>query len=269
MKELQYFKDPGNPDISVALAGINKLEWICAEYDEVLHAAVHKMSKNKFDILPIIEKNGQVLKYYQTNRWGDYNSDNIIISEITQSDRLYYLTHIHDAIIKFAKTNRKFFFLDNQDEIIGLITIGNLNSKHVYVYLYNLVVQLEQAMGKFIYDQNVKDADLIKLFEQRKESNNSFDALARYKADDQKGLDYNFIEYIYLTDLSFIFCKYKFHELIGMTRRAFENEIVKANELRKLVAHPNKSIIRSNDSIHKLVEAIIGIDVLIESIKIK
>lgn len=268
MKELHYFKNSGNPEISVALAGINKHEWVFAKSGEPLEKCVSKMLANKFDVLPIIEIDGTTRKCYKTTNWSDYSIENIEQYEITQGDRLYFLTHIHDAITKFAKTNRKFFFLDNQDEIIGLLVLGNLNCKHVYLYLYNLIIQLEHAMGKYIYKNKIKDLDLIELFGKRTESGNAKNALERFKEDDRNGLDYDFIEYLYLTDLYYIFKRYGFIEKLDMKQADFKSIISKVNDLRTIVAHPNKSLIRNENSIHDLFAAITGIDFLLERIKV-
>jgi hypothetical protein len=108
-----------------------------------------------------MEIGGKIQSCYKTINWANYAKDNIVVYEITPEDRVYYLTHIHDAIVKFAKTNSKCFFFDNQMEIIGLITIGNLNCKHVYLYLYNLVIQVEHAMDAYIYSDGVKDSELV------------------------------------------------------------------------------------------------------------
>lgn len=267
MKELQYFKNSGNPEISVALAGINRLEWECATTTESIEISIKKMANGRFDILPIVEGDGNVVQCYKTIEWSNYDKNNIKTHKISLNDRLYYLTHIHDAIIKFAKTDRKFFFLDNQMEIIGLITIGNLNCKHVYLYLYNLVIQLEHAMGAYVYKNGIADSAIITLFELRTESGNAKNALMRYREDDAKGLDYNFIEYLYLTDLCFIFKKFCLIENIDMKKDEFMSIISKVNDIRTVVAHPNKSIIRNEQSIHDLYSTICGIDTLIDKLK--
>lgn len=267
MNELYYFKNPGDPEISVALAGIHKEDWTSSRSGESFKDSVHKMSVNRFDILPIVEDDGNIHHCYRTKIWGNYSDSNIEICDIISEDRLYYLTHIHDAITKFANTKRKYFFLDNQHKIIGLITIGNLNCKHVYLYLYNLIIQLEHAMGDFIYKNGIVDKELVTLFEKRVGSVNAMDAVSRYKRDDQKGLDYKFIEYVYLMDLCFIFQKYSLGDKIGLEKQDLKSVIGRANELRKVVAHPSKSIIRNEKSIMELHSAVNGIDFLIEKLK--
>jgi len=267
MKEISYFKDSGNPTITVALAGINKLEWIYADHIESESASVSKMNDYRFDVLPIRNEDSNYTHCYRTNTWGNYDPANIIRFEIAQEDKLYYLTNIHDAIRRFSVTNRKYFFLDNQSDIVGLITVGNLNCKHVYLYLYNLIVQVEQALGRFIYASGLTDRELYLQFKERTESKNAQEAIQRYDDDDAKGLDYNFLEYLYLTDLCYIFKKFDLVERLGITKVKFGDIIGNINEVRTVVAHPNKSLIRNEGSIHDLYQLIEEIDYLLDSMQ--
>ncbi len=267
MKEISYFKDSGNPSITVALAGINKLEWVYAEHSDSHDFSTIKMSELRFDVLPIRNDDSNYTHCYRTNIWGNYDPGNINRFEIIQEDKLYYLTNIHDAIRRFSATNRKFFFLDNQSDIVGLITIGNLNCKHVYLYLYNLIAQIEQALGRFIYANDITDQELYLQFKERTESKNAQEAIARYEADDDEGLDYNFLEYLYLTDLCYIFKKFELVEKLGISKSKFGDIIGNINEVRTVVAHPNKSLIRNDQSVHDLYQLITDIDYLLDSLE--
>lgn len=262
MKELTHFKDPGNPKISVALAGINKLDWINICESKTIKDASQMMSAYKFDVLPIINKDNSYSHYYTTIRWSDYSTGNIIKKEIDASNTLYYLTSIEDAINKFDSSKSNYFFLDNLSETVGLITIGNLNCKHVYLYLYNLIIQLEHKMGSYIYHKDINDNELIKLFEDRENSINGKDALLRFNEDNKKGYDYAFIEYLYLTDLVYIFKNMGFLEHFNLTSSKLDKMIHRINAIRLVVAHPNKSLIVDDTSTTKLNNAIKNIDVL-------
>lgn len=267
MKELRYFKETGIPEINVALAGVCKMDWEFTNSTEPSHAAQEKMKANCFDILPTVESDGTIVKYFKTNQWGNYDTSNINLHNINHDDRIYYLTHIHDAIIKFAISGRNFFFLDNQSEIIGLITIGNLNCKHVYLYLYHLIIELEQKLSDFITHNGISDKELIEIFENRVSSCNAKDALKRYKEDNQNGYDYKFLEYVYLMDLVYIYKFKKLTKLLDLSNTAFEKHIKDINKIRSIVAHPNKSLIRTQNSILDLRDAILAIDMILSKIK--
>ena len=93
------------------------------------------------------------------------------------------------------------------------------------------------------------------------------DALKRYREDDAKGLDYDFIEYLYLMDLCYVFKKFDLVNKIGLENKEFESIIGKANAVRNIVAHPNRSLIRNQSSIYDLHKAISVMDVLLEKLK--
>ena len=93
------------------------------------------------------------------------------------------------------------------------------------------------------------------------------DALKRYREDDAKGLDYDFIEYLYLIDLCYVFKKFDLVTKIGLENKEFKSIIGKANAVRNIVAHPNRSLIRDESSIYELHNAIKLMDVLIEKLK--
>ena len=266
MRELYYFKHNGDPEIVAALAGISKVDWRSVPAGTKTQEAVTIMRQYAFDVLPIIESNGIIGRCFTTYRWGTYDIENILISDVQKEHRLYFLSHIHDVILKFASTGRKYFFLDNYSQILGLITIGNLNCKHVYLYFYNLNIQLEQALGHYLSNYGVNQADLINLFDERKDSSNAQDAISRFREDNSKGLDYNFLEYIYLVDFAFIYKKYDLIKKLNLSNKQFESIINHVNEVRKTVAHPNRSLIKSEDSIYHLEKVIIGIDVLMEKL---
>lgn len=267
MRELRYFKESGIPDINVALAGISKVDWVCVHISALLGDAKDQMMFNNFDILPIVEPDGKVIKCYKTKKWGNYDPENIIEHTIISDDKMYYLTHIHDAIIKFATTGRNFFFLDNQSEIVGLMTIGNLNCKHVYLYLYHLIIELEHELSNFITRKGILDKDLIEIFEIRVSSSNAQDVLKRYKNDKETGYDFKFLEYVYLMDLVYIFKFKKLTKLLDLSNTDFEKQIKYINDIRSIVAHPNKSLIKDDQSIKHLHKAILAIDLVLSKIR--
>ena len=80
MKELTHFKDPGNPKISVALAGINKLDWINICESKTIKDASQIMSAYKFDVLPIINKDNSY-SHYVNIAWVSLGFYDIIITE--------------------------------------------------------------------------------------------------------------------------------------------------------------------------------------------
>jgi hypothetical protein len=60
------------------------------------------------------------------------------------------MTPLKDMIQKFVVESRNFYFLDNEDSVVGLISIANLNCRQVKVYLYSLLSELEIKLGDLL-----------------------------------------------------------------------------------------------------------------------
>jgi len=247
------------PGFSISSICINKSDWKYVSHNEIKEQAFDKMQKNKFDVLPVKEADGTFKKYFKTKEWGDFGVNDIKECEIKPKDCIYHLTNIKDAINAFAKGERNFFFLKNEKEVVGLLTAGNLNSKHVYVYLYNLISQLEFELGKLINKSGIDDHELIRIFE---ENNRSVKPNIRYKREIKKGLDHKFIECAYLGDMAWIITEKNLHRKISMTGKDFDSSIKLINKLRNIVAHPVNSLIKGKNSIVELDLVLTKIEVL-------
>jgi CBS domain-containing protein len=263
----KYFESIPDPEINVAIVGIYKGNWISTKGLETKEVAVKNMSKNRFDILPVVEKDGSINRCLKTIEWGNYDDDNIDIHTIALEDRMYFLTTIYDAIAMFVKRDRKYFFLDNHDEIVGLITIANLNSKDVYLYLYNLIIQLEHFMGNFIYNHGIQDTTLISFFEKTSKDQKAKSILIKFRKDDENALDNRFTEYLYLSNYKEILNHFELNKWIGLTKEALTDKLDRIVDLRNIVAHPNKSLISKKHTISNLYEAMKDIHQLIDKLK--
>lgn len=251
------------PGITISSICINKSDWTHARHDEIKEQAFGKMQKHKFDVLPIREADGTFKKYFKTKEWGDFEVTEIKLYEIKPKDCIHHLINIKDAVKAFAKSDRNFFFLKNEKEVVGLITAGNLNSKHVYVYLYNLISQLEFGLGKLINKSGIDDHELYRIFE---ENNKSVKPNIRFRREIKKSLDHKFIEFTYIGDMAWIIREKNLHRKIGMTGKDFDSSIKLVNKLRNIVSHPVNSLIKGENSIVELDMAITKIEILTEKI---
>ncbi len=247
------------PRFTISSICINKSDWTYASHNEIKELAFDKMQKNKFDILPIQEADGTFKKYFKAKEWGDFGVNDIKMVEIKPKDCISHLTIIKDAVKAFTKGDRNFFFLKNGKEVVGLLTAGNLNSKYLYVYLYNLISQLEFELGKLINKSGIDDHELIRIFE---ENNRSVKPNIRYKREIKKGLDHKFIERAYLADMAWIIREKNLHRKISMTGKDFDSSIKLVNKLRNIVAHPVNSLIKGKNSIVELDLVLTKIEVL-------
>lgn len=245
------------PGITISSICINESDWTCARHDETKEQAFDRMQKNKFDVLPVRDADGTYKKYFKTKEWGDFGVNNIRMYEIKPKDCIYHFTNIKDAVKAFAKADRNFFFLKNEMEVVGLITAGNLNSKHVYIYLYNLISQMEIALGRLINRSGIDDHELYRIFE---ENNKSVKPNIRFRREIKKGLDHKFVEFAYLGDMAWIIREKNLHRKIGITGKDFDSSVKLVNKLRNIVAHPVNSLIKGKNSIAELEMSITKIE---------
>jgi hypothetical protein len=266
MKELKYFKASGIPAITDAIAGICKTEWTFIEKGAQIDEVSRVMFKNRFDILPVKEPDGSYIYFYKTNKWGDYQTNNLELMRISEFTPMYYLTNIQDVVAMFAQKKTNFFFLDNFTEVIGLITISNLNCQYVYTYIYNQIVQLEHALASYIYQSRISEDEVIIIFSKRLESENSLEAIKRFEMDKSKGTDRPFFEYLYLVDLFYILREFGLVGKIDISDIKYKKAIKKITKIRNTVAHPTKSLIQNEKSISELYEGLISIDELMDKL---
>lgn len=262
MKELQNSKHRINGEITLALPGISKIDWTYALHKETVDQAFEEMKQFKFDILPIREADNSYKRYYRTKEWGKFTIDNIEEHEIKPND-CKHLTNIEDAVKAFAESERDIFFLVNETKIVGLINISNLNCKNVYLFMYNLIAQLELSLGKLINKSGIDDPELMRIFI---ENYKSVKPLTRYKREDKKGLDHKFIEYAYLGDMAWIIKEKKLFRKIKMRPDEFDSSIKIINKMRNIAAHPVNSLIKGKNSIVELNLAITKANLIIEKI---
>ena len=265
MNEYYYFKQTGTPEIHAAIVGISKEDWVCALAQEKLPDVYQKMAANGFDILPKVNRNGNVHSYYCTKSWGRYAEDGIELKNIQPEDSLYYTTNIKDVIRLMYEQGRNYFFLANYTDVIGLITISNLNCKQVALYYYNLVCSLEKALGMFVRGCLDRDQILHSLEKLGREKNkrSALDTVKRFNADFSKGLDGSIIEYLYLSDLFLLISHHQMYKRLGYkTQDLFLRDTDKLNTLRNSIAHPNKSLVKSRETLNDLWKAFIKIEEL-------
>jgi len=152
MTEDIYFLDEGQVKITVASVGISRQRWTGINENEIENDNYIDLMKSKrFDHLPIISSNGNILEYFKTKNPNNFSSVKRHI--ISYDDVIPLDTNIKDVIDKFSSTKRTFYFLTFHKNVSGLITLGNLNCRQVQVFVFNLICELERELGDFINDK--------------------------------------------------------------------------------------------------------------------
>ena len=90
----------------------------------------------------------------------------------------------------------------------------------MYVYLYNLISQLEFELGKLINRSGIDDHELYKIFE---ENNKSVKPNTRFGREIKKGLDHKFVEFAYIGNMAWIIRQKNLHRKIGLAAKDFDS----------------------------------------------
>lgn len=259
MKELQYFKSPENHIVTAAMAGVPKDNWTSITKGSSSEMAFKLMSQNRFDILPVEEKDGSFKTFYKNITWGDFNYNNIERLKIKSDDCLYFLTSIQDIVLMFCERITNFFFLENMCEVIGLITISDLNQSFVYSYIYNQILEIEKALSSYIARSEIYERNIFEAL-YRDNSPNAKDALIRFEEDRILGIDRNLIEYLFLPDLFKIIRGGKLLRPKDDHWDSTNSKISKISAIRNIVAHPVRNLIINEKSINDVHLALTAID---------
>jgi hypothetical protein len=235
--------------VDAAVVGISKSRWEAIDASEAsVPRAIAIMRKRRFDVLPI-EANGMLTEFFVTNHWNDYSS--IERRVVTENDTLPVRTPIRDVIKGFATEHRLFYFLVGRNNIVGLISVANLNSRPVKVYLFGLLSELEMGLGELIRGA-VSEEDLVAMVGTEPNHGKGETIQDRFQADRDRGLDAHFVEYLQLSDLIAIARKRKLYLDLGYSGKSFQDGLEPLVNLRHGVCHPNRSIVTPVDSVVRL-----------------
>lgn len=205
------------------------------------------MRQFKFDLLPI-RTDDPCREYFTTMAWADYSTAER--RRITHHDVIAHDTPIREVLRRFAEEERSFFFLGDQNAVVGLISIANLNCRQVALFVLGLLVELEVRLGDVILEE-VGDG-LLDWTRERLDRRRSDEIESRYLHDQERGVDAAPIEYLYLSDLARLAVDIGMHRRIGMTKRAFKSTMGSLVELRNRVAHPTRSLVDTQHSVQTL-----------------
>lgn len=250
----KYFEYTPDLELIVAQIGINKWDWQCVERnDEILAKRI--MTHNRFDILPISTKNG-VTHYFQTERWGDFST--VKIREIGEEDVIYYRLSFIDLIRKMINEKRNHYFLVDSSEILGLVSLNNLNSIPVYNYIYQITASLEQLVSNYL--RTLFDEEEV--LEWLKASNDQLSkkVVWEFIKLKEKNADNSIFDHLYFPSLGTILKKGELIlKQVNPELLNYRTKFCAGNlywEIRNTVAHPVKSLFVDATSVQKLYELI-------------
>jgi hypothetical protein len=183
-------------------------------------------NKNEFDIMPIKENN-KITKFWnkETEEIKEINSEYIISSKLD-------LISLIDCF-----QEKPFYFVKHGKEIIGLVSIPDLNKSPMRVLLFLLVAEIELSLKK-IFSKKIENP-LVYLDETKIK-----DDINKYK---ENNLDLNAYEYL---NFSHYFKILKKEEIIlsqiGLSKKKLKNYSFIV-DIRNEIAHPTRDITAKNN----------------------
>jgi hypothetical protein len=235
--------------LTAAVAGISRKGWTAiSEPDADEEHARKVMNENRFDVLPIESDRG-IGGYFHTLTWNDYSK--VVRADISDGDLIPYKTDVRDVIRHLAEQARRFFFLSDASDVVGLISVVNLNRRPVKVWLFNLLSEIELGLGDLL-SQYCEDREIYDLTLAGGTEPKYGRIKKRYEADRKHGLELPVVEYLYFSDIVRVALRKGLYTRLNYTKQEFERSLGSLADLRDAVAHPARSLIREPDAVSRL-----------------
>lgn len=235
--------------ITAVDAGVRRERWESIDASNASEdVALEKMTRRRFDVLPIVT-GSTVEAYWQTEKWNDFSS--ITRKPITDADLISHDTHIRDLIRLLSESSRLFYFLSHDRDIVGLVSVVNLNRRPVKVWLFSLLSEIETRLAQFI-SSHINDDTLYGTTLGCTTERKYAQVKLRLWEDQDSGLDLPLVEYLYFSDLVNAALDKQLYTTLGYTRKYFERSFGSMVHMRDQVAHPVRSIIRDAHAVGKL-----------------
>jgi hypothetical protein len=237
----KYFAYNPTIDITAAQIGINKWDWETINSKDE-DRAKEIMKQKRYDVLPIKNSDGSFTEYFSTRNWNNY--DKLNLDSMNSSNSIYYRFSFIDLIKKFRKENKRYYFLTNYSEILGLVSYVNLNCLVVYNYLYQVIADLEQTFANLL-KKYIEKNEIIGVFE-KSDDPHLKDILVDFNKSVNQGNDNTIFEHMYLQTVGITLGKFhnKLPEQFRILNKYTKNFSANGayNELRNVVMHPVRPI---------------------------
>lgn len=240
-----YFRYSPTIDLTAAHIGINKWDWDFLDQKDEENAK-EIMVKNKYDVLPVKLSGESVHTFYSTEYWNDYS--NVILMEIKDVDTIYYRTSFQDLVRKLHDENKHYFFLSDNREVLGLVSIANLNSQAVYNYLFQLIADIERQII-LQFERSISQDDIIEVFSKSSDSHQKY-IVTSFQEAREMGVDNTIFHHMYLQDIAILLKKFKdqlneeLSDILKFRKKFSPNGLY--TKIRNTVMHPVRPVI-SND----------------------
>lgn len=240
-------------DLTAAHIGINQWTWRSIDGEDEQRAK-KIMQTNRFDILPIVNSDKTVTKYFSTRKWNNY--EHLNLNKIIEVDKVYYRLTFPDLIAKFHEDKRHFYFLTNYQDVVGLVSFVNLNSQAIYHYLFQVIADIEISVSQFLKSCLDQD-EIISVFASLSDPH-VIDVLKQFNETIVQGKDNTIFEHMYLQTLGITIKKMLRHipeaqkKLIKYQPKFSPNGTY--GKLRNIIMHPVRPVLNDEQTISDINE---------------
>lgn len=265
MNVKKYFDYSPDLELTVAQIGINKWDWIAINEND-LPKAQSKMQAHRFDILPLHQSN-TVDRYFTTLNWGDFSK--IELRNINQEDKIYYRLSFLDLIRKMLRDKNNVYFLTDSNEVLGLISLNNLNCLAVYNYLYQITASLERLVTQYL--ESILSEELVLDILKKTSDKQANIVAAKYLDAQTKNTDNSIFHHIYFPNICTILKKASDHipenkkSLVAYGKNFNSDQLY--GKIRNNVSHPVRPLFSDFNSVkevNQLIEDYIDIKKLLK-----
>ena len=235
-------------DLIAAQIGINKWDWDTIDSDDE-NKAKGMMKEKRYDVLPVKESDDKVHKFFTTRNWNQY--ENLNLTKIDNSNSVYYRLSFIELIKKFKTEKTHFYFLTNNNEVLGLVSYVNINCQAVYTYLYQVIADMEQSIANLL-KEHIPQNEILDTFK-NSEDKHIHEVLDTFNTSISKGSDNSIFEHMYLQTVGITLGKFynklpvQYRILNRYTRKFSSTGTY--NLLRNKVMHPVCPILNDSESI--------------------
>ena len=249
----QQFEFSHTPDLTAAHIGINKWNWKTIQEKDG-QTAKNIMRQHRYDVLPIQKNSRRIEKFFVTEEWNNY--DFLNIEKVNHTNSIYYRLAFQDLVRKFVEEERHFYFLTNEKDVLGLVSLVNLNCQAVYNYLFHIISDIERSISDLLKAYIDQDQILSKFEES--EDKHLQNVKNKFEESINLGKDNSIFEHMYLQTVGITLKKFvwllpdEYKSINKFSSKFSPNGTY--GKIRNKIMHPVRPILNDKGTISNIHE---------------
>ncbi len=222
-------------------------EVLCWDQDTAKEPVLEKARHQFFDLLPVISA-GRVSGIIEVReeRYSELTLDWLVSRD----------TPIPDLIDLFAESSHKGLLVLSRQEVVGVVTIADINKMPARTYLYNLIAELEVKLAAAIHHHY--DGDDVAVLDLLGKTETTQTIRAMSPSMRTTGVDIGALQLLTLSDLVNVLAKTRalFEEMDFRSRSHVEDQLNGIASYRNNVMHSVRPLLTTSHEVKKLRDRI-------------